>query len=294
VDATLDPDRVLHDVAGRDVDYAHPSWLQRYRTRVAGIVVGAVLLLGALAWAAIMNSGGDDARSVASNDPVVTAYRLSEFSADGDLEEWSEFATHWTTPHQVFTSSQANWDGSDDVESSWWLGWDDEHLYVAVSVTDDVHNQPSTGNQIYRGDAVDIHLGLDIEGATRPDDDDFQVILSPGDFAGSPPTHVVFQGDGEWFARDRMSPQIVVGALQTATGYRIEGAIPWSELGLSGPPPAEGDGFPVRLLLSVFDNDGEFEAASGRVAQTVVKSHVNGGFQQPQEWGYLELADSAN
>src|SRR5690606_35980396 len=85
--------------------------------------------------------------------PVVTAQLLFGFDADGILDEWADFATHVETPHQVFTSSQAGWDGSDDVESKWWVGYDNDNLYLAVSVTDDIHNQPSTGNQIFRGDA---------------------------------------------------------------------------------------------------------------------------------------------
>lgn len=288
------------------------SWPHRPGTRVAAVGVAAIVVAGALAAFALLRDSDDSAAlpgettptnaastatarleepaSVAVDDPRVVARPLDGFTADGDLDEWSHFETHATTPYQVFTSQAANWDHTDDIESRWWLGFDSEHLYLAVSVTDDKHSQPSTGNQIYRGDAVDIHVGLDRGDTSAPNDDDFQVVLSPGNFADLPPSNVVFQGNGAHFDRDRISGGISIGASQTDSGYRIEAAIPWSELGLSG-PPREGDEPPVLLLLSVFDNDGEHEATSGRVAQTVIKSHVDAGFQVPGEWGYLVAAD---
>lgn len=280
------------------------------RIAAAGVIVAAIVGVGVFA---LMNRGDDappaNPGGTATDDgngtspavleepdssplqgPVVTARRMENFDADGQLDEWFGLDTHVTTPFPVFVSSQANWDGSDDVASKWWVGWDDDNLYLAVSVTDNIHNQPSQGNQIFRGDAVDIHIGLDVDGSNRPSDDDFQIILSPGDFAGSPPTHVIFQGDGTQFAQDFTSDEIDVAARQTTTGYRIEAKIPWSEFRLSEAPPQLGD-VPLLLLLSVFDNDGEVEASSGRVAQTVVKSHVDGGFQSPREWGRLVVSE---
>ena len=221
--------------------------------------------------------------AVLVDSPAVRAFSLSTVEIDGDFGEWAAVPEYWVTTNQIFTSSATSWDGTDDIESEWQLAWDDTDLYVAVTVTDDRHGQPNSGNQIWRGDAVDLNISTQLPASQSPGADDFQLVLSPGDFAGTQASAVVFSGNGNFFANDNLDHGIRVAAESLPTGYRLEAAIPWAELGLSGPPSAD-----IGILLSVFDNDGEVEG-NGLSAQTVIKAHTSAGFQRPQEWGRLSL-----
>jgi hypothetical protein len=269
------------------------GWFRRPSRRLAAVGVGVIgILISVTVIAALMEGQGFDEYPGSWEDhgPIVRAEPLSDFVADGYLGEWSDFSRHKLTPYTVYVSPRADRDGDESVESKWWLGWDWDYLYVAVWVEDDYHHQPSTGNQIYRGDAVNINIGRETGNTDHPGGDDFQIVLSPGDFQSNPPAHIIFRGNGRHFEENYRDPDVEVGARKTDWGYAIEAAIPWHAFALDGPPAAD-DEVPVRIMLSVFDNDGETEGDTGLIAQTVIKAHVDGGFQVPGEWGYLVIED---
>jgi hypothetical protein len=197
---------------------------------------------------------------------------------DGDLTEWAGPAVD--SAFQVY--SVEGWDGSDDLEASWQLNWDAENLYLAVSVTDDIHVQTQTGNQIFLGDHVDLQIDSDREGDYAPavSPDDFQINLSPGDFAGLPPSAFRFQGNSAGSMVDAPGHGMVVTARQAGQGYTLEAAIPWRDLNVTPQP-----GMVLGVALNVSDND-----TPGTAVQEVMKSHVpTRRFADPTSWGTLTL-----
>jgi serine/threonine-protein kinase len=77
----------------------------------------------------------------------VTAQRLSNPpSIDGSLSDWPVIMPV-SSAYNVFT--QSSWDGTDDVAAYWLLGWDNNNLYVAVTVVDDRHVQIKSDEKIY-------------------------------------------------------------------------------------------------------------------------------------------------
>ena len=198
---------------------------------------------------------------------------------DGDLAEWAGATTE--SAFRVY--SHSSWDGTDDVTAVWRLAWDADNLYVGVSVTDDAHVQTQSGNQIFRGDSVDMQIDTDRNGdfGNGLSRDDFQIILSPGDFAGRPPSAFRFQGTDNGRMLDAPGGHhIRLAAQKTTTGYNIEAAVPWSDLALT---PAPGQ--VIGLALNVNDND-----RAGTAVQEVMKSHVSTRqFANPASWGTLTL-----
>jgi hypothetical protein len=212
----------------------------------------------------------------------VEAIRLSGPPAiDGILSDWADLPTYEST-YLVFNDE--TWDGSDDIRAAWRFGWDEENLYVAIQVADDIHVQTERGNNIFKGDGVSIQLDTQIESDYGPrlSPDDFQINLSPGDFGTNPPAAFRFRADNSGNLIDMVGHGIQVAALPSTTGYALEAAIPWSNLGIN----PESD-LQLGIALNVNDND-----TPGTAVQEVMKSHVaSRRFSDPTSWGTIVLRD---
>lgn len=199
---------------------------------------------------------------------------------DGDATEWAGLPVY-SSPYVVFTGD--SWDGSDDLAASWQVSWDDANLYLIANVADDIHAQSQTGNQMFRGDSIELQIDTDRAGDYRPaiSPDDYQLSLSPGDFGAIAPSAYRFQGTAGGEMRDAAAPHaIAVTAIPTGAGYVLEAAIPWRDLGLT---PASG--LVIGLAFNVNDND-----RPGTAAQEMMKSSApNRRFADPTTWGTLTL-----
>jgi hypothetical protein len=197
---------------------------------------------------------------------------------NGDLAEWAGQPTY---PSAFRVFSAASWDGSADLSATWRLGWDSNNLYIAVEVVDNLHVQTQSGNQIFRGDSLDMQFDTDRSdlgpGLTT---DNFQIIFSPGDFASLPPSAFRFRGNDEGQIPDYPGHSIDVAAQDTAAGYNLEAAIPWSDIHTTPVP-----GLVLGLALNANDND-----RPGEAIQEVMMSHVSTRtFTDPSTWGTLTL-----
>ena len=200
---------------------------------------------------------------------------------DGALGDWSGLPL---TTSQFRVYSVGGWDGSDDVVAAWRLGWDDNNLYLSVDVTDDTHVQTQSGNQIFRGDSLDMQIDTDPGArATRVNPRTLQIIFSPGDFTGLAPSYYRFQGSAGGQVVDAQVATIQIAAQQTAGGYSLEAAIPWGALNVTPAP-----GLTLGLAFNANDND-----TPGTAVQEVMMSHVvTRTFLDPTSWGAVVLGDS--
>jgi hypothetical protein len=198
---------------------------------------------------------------------------------DGSLEDWTIPVTAESN-HLVY--SVDGWDRSDDVLAQWYLAWDSANLYLAAQVTDDRHVQTQSGDQIFRGDGVSLQIDSDLDGDYGPglNVDDYQINLSPGDFASTGPSAFRFQGTSSGGSTGAPGHEIRVAARQTAGGYLLEAAVPWADLGLT-----PSTGLELGLALNVNDND-----TPGTAVQEVMKSSAAARtFEDPRSWGRLVL-----
>ncbi len=215
-----------------------------------------------------------------STDGRVTAVNLSSPpTIDGNLDEWNEIPS-FTAPHIV--EQEGSWDGTMDVESRWRVGWDDQNLYLAVAVTDDVHVQTREPKFAYLGDSLELQFDTNIEADYGPgvNSDDFQYIVSPGNFVGLSAGSYRFRGDAEGVMNDFIGSAARVAAMQTAEGYNVEMAIPWSDLGVQ---PAAN--LVVGAAFSINDLD-----TPGTAVQELMLSHAAARrWLDPSSWGSVEL-----
>jgi len=216
---------------------------------------------------------------IISADDVPAAYFNTPPQLDGDLSEWAGLTA---VSIQHITEQKESWNGIVDVEAYWQMGWDEQNLYFAVTVADDIHVQASEPKFAYYGDSLELQLDTDRNGDWGPivNSDDFQYVVSPGDFAGLRPSAFRFQGNDENWPTDAPGTRAEITAVSTADGYIIEGSIPWSDMGVR----PQG-GMILGAALSVNDND-----KLGVADQELMISHIASRlWRAPTSWGTMTL-----
>jgi hypothetical protein len=208
----------------------------------------------------------------------VIPYMYTPPTLDGN---WDDFKGQTFSANTV-TYGASNWTGSDDLASSFKLGWDNKYLYVAAKVRDDKYVQDSTGSNIYKGDSIEILLDTNLYGdfyTQQLNSDDYQLGISPG----NPDT----KGKKEaflWFPRDVSGSrsQVRIGSDMWQSGYRVEAAIPWSLFGVT---PYAGRQF--GFVFSTSDNDNESNAQQDSMVSGDAGRHLT----NPTTWQELVLSN---
>ena len=220
-----------------------------------------------------------------TSEPVVTdnvlAPRIVTLPIiDGLANEWESVPAFESS---FIVYQDPAWDGSDDLAAIWRFSWDETNLYFLVEIADDIHVQTQSGNQLFRGDSVDIQfdtqLAADFGDGLSPDD--HQITFSPGDFISNPSSAWHFQGTDSGQILDAPGGHhVTMQAAQVSGGYLLEAAVPWADLNLI--PSA---GLVIGLSLNANDND-----SIGTAVQEIMKSHVpNRTLTDPSSWGSLTL-----
>lgn len=213
---------------------------------------------------------------------VIAPRVTTPFVIDGDLEGWVNIPS---TVSAYTVYNQTWWDGSNDLDAFWRLSWDSVNLYIGVVVVDDIHVQTQQALTAYRGDSLELQIDTDISGDTGTliNTDDFQLVLSPGDFGAIEPTAFRFRGTNENRMEGAPGHSIIVSSAKTDNGYVLEAAVPWDDLDLR---PL--DDLVIGLSLNANDND-----LVGAAVQEMMKSQVDTRtFNDPASWGTLVLTNN--
>src|SRR5690606_21030214 len=127
-----------------------------------------------------------------------------------------------------------SWEGSVDVEAIGQVGWVEHYGYAAVRMHDNIYVQADPGKFAWVWDRVELQVDTERSADLGPQvsPDDFQYIVSAGNFADLPSEAFRFQGDNNGSMNDAPGTQARVAAQQTAEGYNLEFAIPWSDMGV--------------------------------------------------------------
>jgi hypothetical protein len=219
------------------------------------------------------------ARYRKGNGDVIFSYQVgTPPTIDGNLGEWT--GPLYDVPYVVHAPDDHRHSRA-DLNGRFHIGWDGDHLYAAVDVTDDTHVQLGTGETIWQGDDVEIQIDADLSGDFSDSDlssDDGQIGLSAGDFHSHRPEAYIWRPPH----LEQPGTMVVVAAQQTGSGYTLEAAIPWWALG--GRPPIET---PVGFCLCLSDNDATGTAQQ----QTMISSAPTRKWGDPTTWGTLILVD---
>ncbi|MEZ4726735.1 MAG: endo-1,4-beta-xylanase [Caldilineaceae bacterium] len=147
---------------------------------------------------------------------------------------------------------------------------DGANLYVFVEVTDDVRRTDS-GDQWWEDDAVELYLdGDQSRGTTYDGVNDFQLIFRPSDSA-------VIQGPNS----ATPPPGIQWHSVDTATGYRVEVALPLAVVGIM---PQAGVAFGLDVQV-MDDDDGD-----ARDHKLAWHTTVDETWRNPSFFGAAQLA----
>lgn len=182
--------------------------------------------------------------------------RSFAFVADGRLDEWA--SRRPVELGKVAAEREiAAWRGPEDCSARWHVAWDDDALFVAAEVRDDVHHQASdrdTSSGQWMGDG--IQLALDMGDDARPasnlpaydgrNDVELGLALSPD----GPIVHVWAHPHHAPGAADLADVAVIRD--EDASVTRYEAAIPWRTLGWTGLVANQWMG----MNLVVNDNDG--------------------------------------
>lgn len=224
------------------------------------------------------------------NGPDIRVPRaLEPLTIDGDLSDWAG-AEQWAVPafeNITYINEKVRdlrWEGPDDLSATFHFAWDDSNFYIGTVVTDDVHVQTAATRSysLYNGDDIEIWFDLDLVGdfdAGTGNGDDYQLGLSPGDFASQGPEAVFWNPDRQ---PDRNKLVRVRAQRRPGNnGYVIEAAVPWTAFGDFRPQAGMGIGF----VASAGDNDNpdvprqELMTSTGNRLQ----------YKQPPTFGMLYL-----
>jgi hypothetical protein len=197
---------------------------------------------------------------------------------DGVWDEWG--GTVYNAGALIYGAG--NWTGANDLSPSFRVGWDSNYLYIAAKVKDDVYAQNATGQDIYKGDSIEILLDSDLYSDFYTPSlnwDDYQLVISPGKGDINGPKEAVMYypraGNG-----DRNN--VIIGSASFDGGYRVEAAIPWSDFGVT-PFAGKGMGF----AFSVSDNDDTTQ----NVQQSMMSSTSGRRLTNPVTWAELILGN---
>ena len=198
---------------------------------------------------------------------------------DGDWSEWKKVAREYPAQSVVF--GKANWSGEDDLNGSYYVGWDAQYLYLAVKVRDDKYVQLASEENIYKGDSIELLLDTNVQGdyyAQKLNEDDFQIGIAVGNptIADANPEAYL------WFPSGKKGilPNVKIGALDEGTVYRVEAAIPWTVFGIT-----PKSGMHLGFTISVNDND----KAGALLQQSMVSSSPGRELADPTTWGDMVL-----
>ncbi|MEO7269735.1 MAG: CHAT domain-containing protein [Knoellia sp.] len=211
----------------------------------------------------------------------------SQFDApptlDGDPTEWASMPVILADT-VVFPARGGS---GPKISGRWQLGWDRESLYFFVDVTDPQVEQLnlSDNSQLYKGDGVGFEIGAwaaRVSTTTLPSRD-LNVLFGITDGEERPTVIAgINQAKGTDFVRQTDLTVNGIGVI-TPEGYRIEAAVPWERLNLTGIKRG------LQLTMNLTVSDGNADTAGLRTM--VSNNPVRTGNSAPGRylWGQLTL-----
>ncbi len=193
--------------------------------------------------------------------------------------------TDWTAPEMparfVVVGGQHR-SGTEDLDASYKLAWDENYLYIAAKMRDDKYVQNARVDQLYKGDSIEILFDTDFYGDfdnTQLNNDDYQIGINPGHGSPAGPKEAYV-----FYPANQAGPRgdIDIATKRSKGITRIEVGIPWSTFNIV---PATGAHF--GFAFGVSDNDD----VTRDVQQTFLSNIRKRVLANPTTWGDLTLVE---
>ena len=216
--------------------------------------------------------------------PVVSVERADPApDIDGDLSEFADL-TSLDIPFDHLWEGETT--SAADLTGSFQVSYDDEFLYVAVQVIDDVVVSNIAPNDIkghWRSDSVEITIDPQGAGASEHTLTTFKTGIFPFDTEGN--VQAERDADANQGIISVTAPDMLVASARTDEGYNLEVAIPWNAV----PGEVEaGDSFGFNVLIYDCDKDDAAVGENCNEARTAWSAwgQIQGN---PRLWGHATL-----
>lgn len=201
---------------------------------------------------------------------VTYTYKMYKTSVtpllDGETETlWQDPNIEAISAEKVLTGTVSN---DADLSGTVKFLWDDVNVYFFAEITDNAKQNDSENS--YEDDAIEIYFDADNSKATSYDANDVQYSFGwdDGTVVGSLP-------DG------RSVANIEYAVTETATGYNVEGSIPWATMQGS---PQEGNLIGIDFMIND-DDDG-----TGRDKKLSWNAGADDAWENPSLFGQAVLS----
>lgn len=181
------------------------------------------------------------------------AYRAGKSpEIDGVLskDEWNQNGriTSSRADQVELLKASDKWNGTKDLSSNTYLMWDDEYLYIAVEVTDDVFSCNYTGSNIWQGDSVQFGLSYTLGSGNSGN-----AFTEVGMALTSKGSEVVKYSSESGTTMDIKDSKVAVIRKDNKTVYELK--IPWTEAVPKNAVISENTEIGFSMLVN--DNDGK-------------------------------------
>jgi hypothetical protein len=162
---------------------------------------------------------------VTGEELMIECLRGTPDAIDGDLSDWklSAMIPAVLDMEEQLSNDSADrtaWVGPDDSSGKFYLLWDDEYIYIAVVMKDDILSQNKTGGDIWNADAVEVFFST-----TNAVPDCSEHYQYGFDFKGQTWNWCNMDGNGS------VEPDYLqVASTITADGYICEAAIEYGQM----------------------------------------------------------------
>lgn len=188
--------------------------------------------------------------------PVVNAKkRTGTLTIDGNPNESSWEFTNNITKTII---------GSPNNTSKFAVQWDEQYLYVAVTVVDAAKRNDSSNP--WEDDAVELFIDADNNGGTSYGNNDRQFMKE--------------WNSSSLYEKNNRTSNVSHGWVNTSNGYAVEFRVPWSSIGISNPSA----GFTIGFDVAVDDDDN-----GGNRESQHMWAGDNDNWQYPRNFGDLVL-----
>lgn len=197
--------------------------------------------------------------------PVMDLRRAAPQAIDGRLEDWSGVPAQTVSSAHIWSGAVPG--GDADCSARFRAVYDDDYLYVAVEVNDDVvvcNIPPDDIKGHWRSDAVEICI--DPSGQSENTLSVFKAGIFPGTTAGRQ-ARAARDADARQGVIEKTAPGMRVASRFTPAGYVIETAIAWRDVP-GGNPPETDHTFGLNVII--YDGD----AAGAGVGANIGKARL--------------------
>ncbi|MCF7885068.1 MAG: T9SS type A sorting domain-containing protein, partial [Candidatus Marinimicrobia bacterium] len=225
----------------------------------------------------------DKITSLAKGVPTISLNVPDNFAVDGYFDEWYDSGIKpWVLKPEVNNVATGTIDDSTDMKGTIYLAIDDDYLYVAGEIIDDVYHFSSNA-EWWNYDAFEFFIGLYNQKGSkhtanlRGEEPDYKLQFHENGIVNEYVGNTI--DDPEYFYFEGLNPD-----------WLFEAKVPLDSIAGDEDKrfhPVNGMKIPIELYLH--ENDGAGDAMEGTLAWSPL--NADNAYQSPAVWAYTFIGD---